>query len=1370
MALNATETTEHTANSKRVLLEQRLRQKAAAEVQECPVSPGQNALLFLHRMAPRSPAYNVAFVARVISEVNVTALERAMQRVVDRHAALRTTYQERDGDLRQVIHGAMELRLKQVDASGWSEEELVARVREAFDEPYDLEEGPVFRALLFTRSSDKHVLLFGIHHIATDGWSQGIILKELQELYQAYTEGHSADLPPLGISYAESVRRRLAMLEGEKGRKLWEYWERTLGGDLPTLDLPTDYPRPATPTMQGDSCPFKIDEDYYGRLKSLAKAEGVTFYTLVLAALQVLLMRYTGKEDILVGTPMAARNEPAFENVVGYFMNSVVIRADLSGDPTFREALKRVREGALGALSHQDLPFALLVKRLCPEREASRSPIFQVMFNLQSRQTLGPFADLLAGEDSNEPVEFGGLLLKPFHLAQGGGAFDLILELIDTGEIMDGLLMYGTDLFKKETIARMAMHFGALLEGIARDPDQRLARLPVLTEEERQHALQRWNATAADYPRQKCVHQLIWEQAEKRPSAIAVACDDNTITYGALIQRAEHLARHLRALGVEAGQLVGIYMERSIEMVVGILAVLRAGGAYVPLDPAFPPERLVLMVEDAGCVAILTQQSLVGSLPGDRAKALVIDKTEFDSIPLAGPIPAQDESADNLAYVIYTSGSTGKPKGVEIPHRALVNFVLSIQQEPGISADDILLSVTTVSFDIFGLELFVPLVAGAQTVLVRRDVASDGKKLLRALERTRATVMQGTPVTWRLLLESGWKRAPRLKALCGGEAFSRELADRILGTGAELWNMYGPTETTIWSAINRLWKDAKPITIGKPVANTQLYVLDRSMEPIPVGVPGELYIGGDGLARGYHNNHDLTLRSFVPDPFANGNGTRLYRTGDLVRRLADGSIQFIGRLDNQVKIRGYRIELGDIEHHLGQHPDVKATVVVVREDKPTLTRLVAYYVPSLGKKPSGREFREYLKGKLPDYMIPALFVPLDAFPLTPNGKVDRRSLPQPEMMESNAPSGITRPRDEIEKSVASIWESVLGRKQISILDNFFDLGGDSLVAARLFAEIERRTGQNIPLATLFHFPTIEGLADCLRAKSTQSEWSIVVPMQEKGTNPPLFLVHGAEGNVLLYRSLQHNLGSEQPVYGLQSEGLDGRADFAPTIEDMASKYIDAIKKVQAHGPYYLGGYCLGGTVALEMAQQLKRSGDQVALLTMFETYNARRMTARPGRLIDLLFSLQNLAFHALNILSIRPEDRNAFLKEKVNTELLRIQAWKDINVSRLKSLFHGGKSESYRHIQIFKLNDEANKKYLPRQYDGKITLFRPKRQFIGYMDRHYGWEGIPTGGVEMHILPFYPRGMLAEPFVGQLSQELSECIARSIGGQGAPNL
>jgi amino acid adenylation domain-containing protein len=1071
-----------TLDSRRELLAQRLRQKAAPSREEHPVSPGQSALLFLNRLLPHSPAYNLAFVARVVSEVDAVALERAFQRLVDRHATLRTTYGDSKGSPIQIVHGATDLQLTQVDASGWTEEDLEARVRQAFAEPYDLARGPVFRTLLFSRSTDDHVLLFGIHHIATDGWSQGIIMEELGKLYAAYRDGRAPDLPPIGASYVDTVRRRSEALEGKKGQELWAYWQKTLGGDLPSLDLPTDFPRPTLSGLKGDSCPIRIGGDCCRELRLLARTEGVTFFTVVLAAFQILLMRYSGKEDILVGTPMAGRGETDFERVVGFFVNSVVIRGDLSGQPSFREFLHRLREATLGALSHQDFPFSSLVEKLRPARDTSRLPVFQVMFNLLSRQTLGSFADLLAGDKNSKPVEFGGMSLKPFPLEQQEGAFDLTLELVDSGIDLSGSLKYSTELFGRPTVERMAGHFASLVQSIVTDPDRCVWQIPMLGEAETRRQLLDWNDTRVDYPSDVLLHELFEAQVKRTPDAIALCFEDRKLTFRELNERANRLAHHLRRLGVGPDTLVGVCMERSLDLVVALYGVIKAGGAYVPIDPEYPEERVAFMLQDAGVPVLLTQSRLVGRLGHPHGTVICLDA---DIDRMAGENsgnPGVEMGPEDLAYMIYTSGSTGKPKGALNTHRGICNRLLWMQDRYSLTATDRVLLKTPFSFDVSVWEFFWPLLAGAQLVLAEPGGHRDSAYLVKLIREQQITVAHFVPSMLRILLEEkGVEGCTSLRhVICSGEALPFDLQERFFDLlSSELHNLYGPTETAVdvtsWTCKRN--SERKIVPIGKPVANTQVYVLDRYLQLLPVGVPGELYIGGVQVGRGYHNRPSLTAERFIADPYGSSPEARLYRTGDLCRWLETGDLDYLGRMDFQVKVRGFRIELGEIEAALGEHPEVRRCVVVAREDAPGDRSLVAYVVWERPGSPAVGGVRDYLRSKLPDYMVPSAYVSLDEIPMSPNGKVDRRALPAPSHEAfTGLRKTVTEPRTETERQLARVWQDLLQGGQLSVTDDFFDVGGHSLAALRLAARIKDSFGVELSLNEVFTDRSIARLA------------------------------------------------------------------------------------------------------------------------------------------------------------------------------------------------------------------------------------------------------------------------------------------------------
>ncbi len=921
-----------------------------------PLSYGQKALWFLWKLEPKSSAYNLTYTCRIASEINLKALQDTWQILCERHPLLHSIFiQGKTEPVQRIIH-SHKLDFEVIDASTWSDVELEEKVLSESQCPFDLENQPVIRLRLFHLSVSEHILLLTIHHIAVDGWSIGILTKEFQLIYKAVLLGTKPSLLPLQNTYRDYVSWQRDLLAGESGEKLWEYWQKKLVGDFPVLNLPTDKPRPPVQTYNGSSLQFALSKQLTRKLKKLAKQEKTTLYALILAVYKVLLYRYTGQEEILVGSPTSGRTRSEFVSVVGYFVDPVVIRANLFGNPSFQDFLSQIRQTVVEALAHQDFPFALLVERLQPERDPSYAPIFQTIFALYNSKQMESLPKFIVGEQNIE-----GLKIEPWKIRQQEGLSDLFLEMLDDGTSLRGSFKYNTNLFKEETIARMASHFQTLLEGIIANPQEKVGQLPLLTEVERHQLLVEWNDTATEYPTDKCIHQLFEEQVDKTPDAVAVVFEQEQLTYRQLNQKANQLAHHLTSLGVKPEVLVGICVERSVEMVVGLLGILKAGGAYVPLDPSYPQERLNYMLSDSAVGVLLTQNSLLESLPEHNARVVCLhsDRTAIEQHSKENLDVGV--CSDNLAYVIYTSGSTGKPKGVQIYHRSVVNFLNSMLHSPGLTSEDTLYAVTTISFDIATLELYLPLMVGAKVILGSRKIASDGNWLLSELLHSKTTVMQATPATWQMLLTAGWRNDYPLKVLCGGEALSGSLTHQILETGSQLWNMYGPTEATIWSTIYNVVvnqtvtsTDNLIASIGRPIANTLLYILDSHLQPVPIGVPGELYIGGDGLARGYLNRPQLTSEKFIPNPFDKSKQTaptasqnqksKLYKTGDLARYLSNGKIEFLGRIDNQVKVRGFRIELGEIEAVLATHPQVERAVVIATEENTGNKRLVAYVV------------------------------------------------------------------------------------------------------------------------------------------------------------------------------------------------------------------------------------------------------------------------------------------------------------------------------------------------------------------------------------------------------------------------------------------
>ena len=1166
-----------------------------------PLSYGQEAIWLIYQIDPESIAYNIFITVKINSSLNIAIVNRVWNKIIEHHAILRTTYTSYEGKPVQQVNQKQEFNIEITDASNWNEDHLKEKIFAITDRPFNLEKDSVLRVNLFTISAKEHILLLTMHHIAGDMWSFDLLLSEFQALYANEIEQDSqeqtetaADYLTLNKSYLEFVRWQSEMLSGSRGEKLWQYWQQKLAGELPILNLLADKPRPIVQTYQGESYISPLDEQLIQKLQHLALASGTSLYQILLAAFYVQLYRYTNQTDILIGSPMRGRWGGDFQDIVGYFVNLMVLRTAVQENATFKEFLTQVSNTVKDAQKHQDYPFSQLAEQLQPQRDPSRSPLCQVSFTWQRQRWCESTENLL---HSREQV----LEIEPYLLGhQRGADSDMNLMVMEAQGVLQLCWQYNTDLFEACTITRMAGHFVNLLEGIVANPEERIWQLPLLTEIEQQQLLVEWNNTQTDYLQDKCIHQLFEEQVERTPDAVAVVFENQQLTYHQLNCRANQLAHYLRSLGVGADVLVGICVERSLEMVVGLLGILKAGGAYVPLDPDYPQDRLTFMLEDAQAPVLLTQASLVEAIPHHKAQVVCLD-TDWQA-NIYGTDSQEnlysELTTDNLAYIIYTSGSTGKPKGVQIPHSALSNFLYSMRQTPGLTEENTLLAVTTYSFDIAALELFLPIIVGARLVIASREIALDGTQLSAKLIDSKATVMQATPATWQLLITAGWSGNEQLKILCGGEALPAHLASQLLHRCASLWNMYGPTETTIWSAASQIKTDGKIVPISQAIANTQLYILDQYSQLVPVGVAGELHIGGEGLARGYFNRPDLTAEKFIPNPFSK-KATRLYKTGDLARYFPNGEIEYIGRIDNQVKLRGFRIELGEIETLIIQHAAVRETVVVVRNDSTDSQRLVAYVVLNFEQMLTISELRGFLESKLPNYMMPAAFVTLEALPLTPNGKVDRRALPAPS--QSRDLERFVAPRNQLELQLVQIWSQILKLDEVGVKDNFFDIGGHSLLVPYLLAQIQQQFGKSLPLVTLFQHPTIEELAELVQKEVHVSIWSPLVALQPNGSNPPLFCIPGAGGNPFYLHNLARCLGSDQPFYSFQTNHLDRELVPITQVEDIAGQYIQALQAVQPQGPYFLAGHSFGGKVVYEMAQQLRHQGQIIALVAILDT-------------------------------------------------------------------------------------------------------------------------------------------------------------------------
>ncbi|MBW4564791.1 MAG: amino acid adenylation domain-containing protein [Mojavia pulchra JT2-VF2] len=1058
-----------------------------------PLSFAQQRLWFFDQFEPGSPSYNLPRTVRLQGKLNIDALSASLNEIIKRHEILRTSFAISDGQPIQVISPSVNLQLPVVDLQNIPQEqrelELYRLAKEEAQTGFDLTQAPLLRAKLLQLDAEDYVILLTLHHIVSDGWSTDILIREVAALYTAFSAGKPSFLPQLPIQYADFAVWQRQWLEGEALKNQLAYWQKQLSGELPILQLPTDRPRPTVQTYAGKTLSFVLPKSLSEKLKTLSKQEGVTLFMTLLAAFKILLYRYTNQTDILVGSPIANRNRAEIENLIGFFVNTLVLRSNLSGNPTFRDLLKQIREVALGAYAHQDLPFEKLVEEIQPERNLSHNPLFQVMFVFQNapRTTL----------------ELPDLNLEVLDVNSETATFDLCLTMEESEQGLRGNLEYNTDLFDAERINRVVGHFQTLLEGIITNTEQCLSNLPLVTSNEQRQLLE-WgqNQTLGEHLQQGlCIHQLFEAQAEKTPNAVAVVWENEQLTYRELNQRANQLAHYLQKLGVKPEVLVGLYVERSLYMVVGLLAVLKAGGAYVPLDPAYPQERIAFMLADAQVPVVLTQQRLVAGLPANLAQIICLDNliTQESTENLSTEV-----SSENLAYVIYTSGSTGQSKGVMIQHRSLTNAYLAWEEAYQLrTAASSHLQMASFSFDVFTGDLVRALCSGGKLVLCPRDLLLEPAKLYELMLREKIDCAEFVPAVLRsliLYLEQNHKCLDFMRIIiCGSDSwYGQEYKKfrQFCGSSTRLINSFGLTEATIDSTyfetqtINLSFEQLVPI--GSPFANTQIYILDSYFQPVPVGIIGEIYIGGAGVARGYLQRPDLTAEKFIPNLFSQKPGDILYKTGDLGRYLADGQIELVGRLDNQVKIRGFRIELGEIESVLNQYPDVQANVVIVREHKPGNQRLVSYIVSSQ-QNINTPELRRFLQDKLPSYMLPTAFVILDKLPLSPNGKVDRKALPAPDTATALEASFVA-PRTPTEQIIADIWADVLGREQVGIYDNFFELGGHSLLATQVISRLREAFKIDLPLRSLFENPTVKTLVECIEGILTVQKLQ-AVPVQ-----------------------------------------------------------------------------------------------------------------------------------------------------------------------------------------------------------------------------------------------------------------------------------
>jgi amino acid adenylation domain-containing protein len=1153
------------------------------------VSPAQEQLLFLEDLQPGLAIYNLPIAARLQGRLDVAALESAFSEIVRRHEVLRTNYEMGDGGYVQVVAqpGPVFLGLEDLRSVPAAARDGAVRERIAAEvtRPFDLQADLKIRGLLLRTADEVHVLVTTMHRIASDHSSVAIFGSELAALYESFVRGVAPTLAPLALQYADFTAWQQDFLTSSTVGVQLEYWAEQLSGELPVLDVPADRPRSRARTFASGTVAVDLSDELVSGIWAGAQAAGVTPCMFMLAAYVATLARWSGQDDLVVGTALANRRAETMP-MVGPLDDTLALRVRVDPDAPFTNVLGDVKHVTLGAIAHRDVPFTRVVERVRPRRDLTRAPIFQTMFGY-AKETAPLFA-------------LDRLVVDRLDVDAGAIELDLSVRVVERATGTTALFEYSADLFDAGTVERLAASWGSLLEAVVADASVPVAHLPLMNDDDRRTLIADFGRSQVDVlgglPPERCtIHGLVSATVESSPDRVAVRMGVDILTYQELDDGANRLARHLHGLGVGPGALVGVSVERSVTMVVALLGIMKAGAAYLPLDPGFPTERLEFMVEDANVQVVLTSEAAALRFPGTTVVDIVSDWPEIERQPAT----ACGECGGGLAYVIYTSGSTGTPKGVEIEHRNAVNFLLSMLGEPGLVASDVVLGLATLSFDISVLEVFLPLVVGAEVVIASREDAMDGERLAALIRNSAATVVQGTPTTFMLLFDAGWQGDSALTVLCGGDAMSIDLARRLLASCGTVWNVFGPTETTVWSTVFHVTEDhthGTTIPIGRPIAGVVCRVVDSAGGPVPIGVPGELVIGGEGVARGYLRRPELTAERFPVDPYAPHR--RVYRTNDLVRWRPDGALEYMGRLDHQLKIRGHRIEPGEIEAALRGHPLVRDAVVVAR-GKDHTAQLVAYIIATdPSDLPTVTVLRRWLERRLPEYMIPSCFVPIDSFPMTPSRKIDRKALPQPRVVLPDEEA--IAPRDDLEATLGTIWADVLGRPSVGVNQNFFDLGGYSLLATRVFALIEERTGHRLPMSALFDAPTIAELADAIRSEGWRSEWTSLVPIQRSGTELPFFYVAPYEISVLQFAHLGEALLPDRPLYGFQPQGLDGRMPTHETIEETAAHYISEMKSVQPHGPYAIGGHCSGSWVAFEMARQLEDAGDELAAVVLVD--------------------------------------------------------------------------------------------------------------------------------------------------------------------------
>lgn len=1287
-----------------------------------PLSFAQQRLWFLDRFQPNTSTYNNANTVSLRGPLCIQRLHAALEKVVARHDSLRMRFVDEEGEPLAEVTENVSVHLRVVDLQSLHpaarEDQANNLARDEARRPFVLSEGPMARFSLIRLSPTHHLLVYVVHHIISDRWSLGIWLKELGAFYD---DGQDAEeLPVLEINYGSYAAQQKQDMDGSTLETRLKYWRKQLGERPPVLDLPLDHQRPSIQSFEGAKYTFHIEPTQTEDIRALALRCRASLFMTTMSAFFALLGRYTHQSQLIMGTFVAGRKQVAVEPLIGFFVNTIALRSDLSGNPGFLQMVKGVRKALFSSHKHQDLPFEKLVEEMVPTRDMSRSPLVQVAFNFHNV----PMPD----------KGFEGLETALGEVDMGVSRLDLTLTMRDLGDKLEFCFEYNTGLFLPQRIQRMAQHFKTLLGSVTANEETRLWDLPLLPDAERERLVHTLNDTVDPVPEFNSIFDFFEQRALAHPDAIAVQCEDQELTYAELLVQCEARASQLANLGVGPGSRVGILLNRSLHMPIALLATLRSGSAYIPLDPAYPEERLNFIVQDASLDVMMTESGLTHRLAVGQAQKVHMD----EPVPKMGTKPLKQSLAHHTAYLIYTSGTTGTPKGVMVTHANALNLLGAFAREPGMSRDDVLVSVTTLSFDISVLELFLPLTTGAKVVIATQDQTRDMKALSRLIQSSGATLIQATPATWKLMLDYGWEGAQNLGIFCGGEAMPRDMANSLLAQGARLYNFYGPTETTVWSSKDLVTLGSGPVPLGGPIANTSFFVRDRFGGLAPTGIPGELQIGGKGVTQGYHCRPALTAERFIPDPYSGEPGSRLYRTGDLVKRQEGEGFHFLGRVDHQVKLRGFRIELEEVETVLGIHPEVARCVAIADGDTGE-QRLLAYVVGH-DSAPDPEHLRTYMAEQLPDYMVPSLFINLDVMPLTPNGKIDRSALPAPEQVAGDTTQEIVAPRNDFEIRLLHLFQAVLKRKDFGVEHSFFKLGGHSLMAVRLLHKIEQSFGKSLDLPVLFQRRTVAALAELLQSEGPAPTRSAMVPLKEGGALPPLFCIRG----IFIYQALADRLDAEQPVYGIYLESevqaLKKGVAASSSVAEMAALYVAEIRKVRPHGPYYLIGISFGGILGVEIGRILLDMGEKVEWVFLLDA-------ALPGAVRKN--KLRWVGHHLERVVSHGPGYIRKRLKER-----------KKQNKAQAKGDKHSEKMLANRG-SVYR---EAIKDYTPTPYSGDLSLFLAanERDSEGYsVDPSLGWNAVAQAELTIQSLPGAHLDLLVEPNVDELAKSIRAQLSAS---------